>query len=260
MSDLLYHVKRTIIRYDEDPSGATRDVDILGTFTDLAAAKAAANAGLASEGYLKSDFDIYEQKSETPAEEWKRGDGIMVFAKAPAGQQFEVGLDTEVNAAGFKGNEQGEVEGFLHYVLQTTINYNTDRTGASQLTQVEGTFPTRALAFSAALTTLLDDEITRESFAEYDVKEDFVGEWPYGEDCLVHAVGMTGENFLVRVKPQPKAHKRGCKKHELHGGKACAAKHEGEECKHGECKHEQCGECKKGNCKSCVHEGCGCAA
>lgn len=47
MSDLLYHVKRTIIRYDEDPSGATRDVDILGTFTDLAAAKAAANAGLA---------------------------------------------------------------------------------------------------------------------------------------------------------------------------------------------------------------------
>jgi len=39
----------------------------------------------------------------------------MVFAKAPAGQQFEVGLDTEVNAAGFKGNEQGEVEGFLHY-------------------------------------------------------------------------------------------------------------------------------------------------
>merc|ERR1711964_886503 len=81
------------------------------------------------------------------------------------------------------------------------------------------------------------------------------GEWPYGEDCLVHAVGMTGENFLVRVKPQPKAHKRGCKKHELHGGKGCAAKHEGEECKHGECKHEQCGECKKGNCKNCVHEG-----
>lgn len=39
----------------------------------------------------------------------------MVFAKAPAGQQFEVGLDTEVNAAGLKGNEQGEVEGFLHY-------------------------------------------------------------------------------------------------------------------------------------------------
>jgi hypothetical protein len=47
MSELLYHVKRTIIRYDEDPSGATRDIDILGTFTDLVAAKAAANAGLA---------------------------------------------------------------------------------------------------------------------------------------------------------------------------------------------------------------------
>ena len=53
MSDLLYHVKRTIIRYDEDPSGATRDVDILGTFTDLAAAKAAANAGLAVSNHIQ---------------------------------------------------------------------------------------------------------------------------------------------------------------------------------------------------------------
>ncbi|PVH69431.1 hypothetical protein DL98DRAFT_564451 [Cadophora sp. DSE1049] len=208
MSDLLYHVIRTIIRFDEDPSGATRDVDILGTFTDLAAAKAAANAGLASEGYLKSYFELYEQKSEIPAaEEWKRGDGVLVFAKAPAGQQFEVGLETEVNAAGFKGNAQGEVEGFLHYVLQTTINYNTDRTGSSQLTQVEGTFPTRGLAFTAALTTLLDDEVTKDSFAEYDVKADFVGEWPYGEDCLVHAVGQTGENLVVRVKAQPHSHR-----------------------------------------------------
>ncbi|KAH9215178.1 hypothetical protein DL95DRAFT_364853 [Leptodontidium sp. 2 PMI_412] len=215
MSNLLYHVIRTIIRFDEDSSGATRDVDILGTFTDLAAAKAAANVGLASEGYVKSDFELYEQKSELPAgEEWKRGDGVLVFAKAPAGQQFEVGLETEVNAAGFKGNTQGEVEGFLHYVLQTTINYNADRTGSSQLTQVEGTFPTRALAFTAALTTLLDDEVTKDSFAEYDVKADFVGEWPYGEDCLVHAVGQTGENFVVRVKAQPhshKGHKKACK-------------------------------------------------
>ncbi|PVH76143.1 hypothetical protein DL98DRAFT_465507 [Cadophora sp. DSE1049] len=218
MSDLLYHVKRTIIRYDEDPSGATRDVDILGTFTDLAAAKAAANAGL-SVSYLKTDFDVYEQKSETPAEEWKRGDGVMVFAKAPAGQQFEVGLDTEVNATGFKGNEQGEVEGFLHYVLQTTINYNIDRTGSSQLTQVEGTFPTRALAFAAALTTLLDDEVTRESFAEYDVKDDFVGDWPYGDECLVHAVGMTGENFVVRVKGQLGAHREHRCKGKKEGGK-----------------------------------------
>lgn len=47
MSELLYHVKRTIISFDEDASGATRTVDILGTFTDLTAAKAAANAGLA---------------------------------------------------------------------------------------------------------------------------------------------------------------------------------------------------------------------
>lgn len=39
----------------------------------------------------------------------------MVFAKAPAGQVFEVSVDTEVNESGFEGNAEGEVEGVLHY-------------------------------------------------------------------------------------------------------------------------------------------------
>lgn len=91
-------------------------------------------------------------------------------------------------------------------VLQTTINYNADRTGSSQTTSIQSTHLTRASAFTAALTTLLDteDKVQKSDFAEYDVKEDFVGEWPYGDECLVHAVGQTGENFLVGVKAQLK--------------------------------------------------------
>ncbi|KAH7397571.1 hypothetical protein BKA64DRAFT_708257 [Cadophora sp. MPI-SDFR-AT-0126] len=224
MSDLLYHIKRTIIRYDKDSSGATRDVDILGTFTDLAAAKDAADVALASEGYLPADFDIYDQKSKFPFEEWKHDDGVMVYAKAPTGPVFEVGLDTEINKGGFKGSKKGEVE-----VLQTTINYNIDRTGASQFTLVEGTFPTKTLAAAAALTTLLDDEITEESFAEFDVKDNFKGEWPYGEDCLVRAVGPTGENYFVRVKePLRKGHR--CKNGKCGCGDKAGCKQEGCKC------------------------------
>lgn len=62
--EFLYHVKRTITEYDEDKSGATRIVDILGTFTQLPAAKQAAYSALASEGYLRDDFEKYEVKSE----------------------------------------------------------------------------------------------------------------------------------------------------------------------------------------------------
>jgi len=115
VSDTLFHVKRTITDYHEDKSGATRMTDVLGTFTDLAAAKAAAHSALASEGYLKDDFELYEAKVETDPEEWKHGDGVLVFAKAPAGQEFEVRLDTKPNVFGLKGNEAGEVEGHLHY-------------------------------------------------------------------------------------------------------------------------------------------------
>jgi len=113
--DTLYHVKRTITDFHSDPSGATRTTDILGTFTNLIAAKNAARSALASEGYLKDDFEVYEQKDEDGEGEWKHEDGVLIWAKAPKGQEFEVRLDTKPNLGQFKGNEHGEVEGVLHY-------------------------------------------------------------------------------------------------------------------------------------------------
>lgn len=115
VNEELYHVKRTITDYAEDKSGATRTTDILGTFTDLTAAKAAANSALASEGYLRDDFAKFELKTEIKPGEWKHEDGVVAYALAPAGQEFEVRLDTKDNDEKLKGNESGEVEGHLHY-------------------------------------------------------------------------------------------------------------------------------------------------
>jgi hypothetical protein len=237
-SELLFHVKRTITDFHEDKSGATRTTDILGTYTDLKVAKAAARSALASEGYIGDDFDVCEINEG--AEGWKYGDGVFAFAKAPAGQEFEVRLDTKPNVNHLKGNESGEVEGVLHYVLQTTIFYNNDRIGGIQTTEVEGTYPTRAAAFEAAKKALLDDEVTKESFAEYDEKEEFKGEWPYGDQVLVHAVSETGENYTIAVKAQPHQHGHHACNH--HGGSKCTCS----------CKHTE-GGCKT---KACKHEGC----
>lgn len=129
-------------------------------------------------------------------------------------------------------------------VLQTTIDYNNDRIGGIQSTEVEGTYATRKEAFAAATTALLDDEVKKEDFAEYDTKDEFEGEWPYGDECLVHAVGQTGENFKVLVKAQPHSHKLHACKH--HGGKKCECK-----CEHGETT------CKA---KQCKHDDCECSA
>ncbi|KAI9046619.1 hypothetical protein LZ554_009362 [Drepanopeziza brunnea f. sp. 'monogermtubi'] len=216
MSDLLYHVKRTITNFADDKSGATRVVDVLGTFTDLAAAKLAANAGLASEGYVKDDFEVYEQKSETALEQWKHADGVTIFARAPAGQEFEVCLDTKPNT-GFKGNVDGEVEGHLHYVLQTTIDYNNDRIGGIQTTEVEGTYPTRAQAFEAAKTILLDNEVKKADFARTSSR----------------ASGPTATSAWST----PSLH--ACKHHE--GKKCeCECQHGDAACKAKQCKHDDC--------------------
>lgn len=111
--ELLYHVKRTIIDLAQDKSGATQITDVLSTFTDLAAAKAAARSALLSSGYLRDDFEQYHENDGN--KEWKHGDGVMVFAKAPAGQEFKVGVDTTHNDFHFKGNSSHEVEDHPHY-------------------------------------------------------------------------------------------------------------------------------------------------
>lgn len=202
--DLLYHVKCEVIDFHKDQSGATRTTELFGTFNSLPTAKAAGYSCLKSWGYQPSDFDIYEENRHP--EDWKHGDGVIVYAKAPAGQEFNVRLDTKPNLIGLKGNKEGVVEEKLYYVLQTTIYYNLDRTGAKQATEVEGVYLSREEANKAATKVLLDDKdgLTRDEFAEYDVKnkED---DWPFGEDVIVHAVWPTGENYLVEVKVLPTA-------------------------------------------------------
>jgi len=212
--ELLYHVKRTITDFAHDKSGATQATDIFGTFTKLAAAKTAACSALPSDGYKKDDFVKYEENDGT--KEWKHGDAAIVFAKAPAGQDFLVRIETTYNPLHFKGNDSGEVEGHLHYVLQTTIFYNNDSTGGVQSTEIEGTYPTRKAAREAAKVALLKEGVKKESFAEYDEQDAERDEWPYGDDVLVHAVAETGENFRISVKAQPHSHQHHEGKHHGH--------------------------------------------
>jgi len=214
--DFLFHVVLEVIDYHKDPSGATRYTDVLRTFTKLTPAKEAARSSIKELGYLPDEFATYEEK--TDPENWKHGDGVYAFAKAPNDVEFRVRVDTKPNVTTqnhrFKGNKEGEVEGHLHYVLQTIIDYNTDRTGAVQTTEIEGTYMIRKEAYEAAYKVLLDETegITKESYEKYEERnlEDDV-DWPYGEDVFVHAITKNGENYVVRVKVQPKSHQ----KHEL---------------------------------------------
>ncbi|KNB06455.1 hypothetical protein FOXG_07158 [Fusarium oxysporum f. sp. lycopersici 4287] len=77
--------------------------------------------------------------------------------------------------------------------MQTTIDYNKDRTGCVQETQIEGTFIHRADAYAAA---------------HYDTPEKMAGEWPFGEEVVAHAVAETGQNTIVEVKTVAGAHQK----------------------------------------------------
>jgi len=125
-----------------------------------------------------------------------------------------VSLDTKPNTEQLAEDATKHVpmlpKGFdhLHYVLQTKVDYNQDKSGAYQTTEIEGCYVKRADALKAAKNALAD--MDREGFSQYDERDNTEekGQWPFGEDVLVHAVAETGENYSVCVRTVPGAHKR----------------------------------------------------
>ena len=215
----LYHTTLTVIDYHEDTSGSTRKVFVLGTHTRLDKAKEFASTALHELRYEKEDFAQYVERK--PGTEWAHGDGVLVFAKAEAGQEFLVSIDTKGNTEELPEGENGQLQlpkgaDHLHYVMHTRVDYNRDRSGTYQATEIEGCYVKRANAFSAARNALIGGVLRREDFAQYDERRDFTdseGSWPFGEDVLVHAIAPTGENYTVAVRTVPGAHKQHSKKH-----------------------------------------------
>jgi hypothetical protein len=209
-SDLLYHTTLTVIDYHEDPSGAKHSAYVLATHASIEAAKTFAREALHLLKYEPDDFEEYSVYSSS--HEWKHGDGVVVYARAPAGQVFQIGVRTTPNNESLLANPDGTVvlpkgADLLHYVVQTTIDYNKDRTGCAQEVDIQGSYVLRADALAAAKACL-----AQENFTEYDSRDEFKNEWPFGEDVVVHAVSETGQNYTVAVTTVPGAHKRHSKK------------------------------------------------
>lgn len=198
-SENFYHIMGTMIDYHRDPTGALQNRRICGTYTDLNSAKAAASHALLDQGYEEAWFTNFDVK--TRQQDWAHGDGTIVYARAPAGEVFTVTIQTAPNSFAFAGDAENKVTGELYHVLQTTIHYDKDRSGAVQDAEILGSFETYPAAKQMALTCLLDEDVTKESFAEYDenVGQD---DWPFDSDVMVHAVGETGENVVIAVVEQ----------------------------------------------------------
>ncbi|KAJ9635078.1 hypothetical protein H2201_007678 [Coniosporium apollinis] len=196
VSEYLYHVVRTMIDYHHDPSGASQEITVNGTYTDLSAAKTAAKTALFDDGYEEEWFTTFDIKGDP--EEWTHGDGNIVYARAPEGEVFIVGIKTAPNMLEVEDSANHKIESELYHVLQTTIHYSKDRSGGDRETEIPGTFTTYDAAKDFAATCLLDEEVTKDDFEEFD---EFEGQddWPYGSDVVVHAVGVNGDNSIVSV-------------------------------------------------------------
>jgi hypothetical protein len=191
-SENLYVIKRTFT----DPKTPDSKIALPATFTDLKAAKAEAKTILTKEGYETEFFPVYDVNDGHS--QWKHGDGVIVYAEGPESEIIKVEIVTVGNVNGLKADGTGRVQSPLHYVLQTIIHYDEDRSGSKRDSLVEGVYKRKEEAVAYSLKVLLDEDVTKEDFAEYDEYSDS-SDQPFGSDVMVHAVKSNGENILVSV-------------------------------------------------------------
>ncbi|KAL2211385.1 hypothetical protein CC79DRAFT_1363689 [Sarocladium strictum] len=226
--ELIFHTMLLFEDLSKDGSADDRKMYPLDAHADLPTAKAFARDALRTLGYQPSDFEFYHVRGndadavESHMEDPLFTDGILVHARRAGSHDFFVkviptfnieGLPTDPNNRSDLKLPQGT--DCLHYVIQTKINYNADRSGCEQQFDLEGVFVHRRDAYVAAKHCLLGDPFEKEDFVEYDDRDDgfLEGEWPYGEDVVVHAVLPTGENLKVSVSTTLQTQ-------ELHGKKS----------------------------------------
>jgi len=163
-------------------------------------------------GYEREWFtEYYTNPDDFQAHHFKHstvGEGLNVYAKAEDGTTFRVSVATTPNVQGFHADPRDhKLYMTLYHVVQTVVLYNKDDSGEARKTIVEGSFQKYPVARKFASEVLLskEDGITKESFEQYD---EAVGlgerDCGYGENVIVHAVGQTGENFLISVLKEQK--------------------------------------------------------
>lgn len=179
-----------------DPAELGFKISLPATFTDLKAAKVAARGLLEEEGYNTEFFPVYAVKDNVS--NWQYGDGVLVHAEVPGEAEFEVGIDTVQNTIGAKPDSSGRVTTPLFYIVQTMIDYNTDRSGRKRQYVVEGAYAEQKAAREQAIKILLDEDTKKEDFAEYN-EHGTDADWAFGDEVVVHAVDEGGMNILVSV-------------------------------------------------------------
>ncbi|CAG9988122.1 unnamed protein product [Clonostachys byssicola] len=211
--EFLYHTCLTINEHHIQTLADIPRLYVLGSHGTLESAKQFALEALATLGYKEEDFAIYQTRPHD-AEEWDHGNGTIVYAKAPAGQEFLVRIDTKLNIEDLPASvSDGSLylprgTDHLHFIVQTQIKYNADRAVSSE---IQGAYLKRNDAIEAATWCLLGESTDLKSdYAQFEIKKNLEpkADWPFGEDVLIHAVTQTGENYLISLVTPPTSHKK----------------------------------------------------
>jgi hypothetical protein len=203
----LYHVILTMTHLSKNPNNLVETLRVIGTYTKLPDAKAAAHRVLFEAGYERELFDIYKVKSVEACDSFfeRAQPGVLLHAEASDGSNFEVSILTTTWHVFWEDTFRDDkfLPKELYYVIQTNILYDDDEWGLGKTHDIEGLFMSYDEAVEFAKEVLLDPHngITKASYAQYEETNGNDTDCGYGVNVHVHAVQDNGENYLVSVVP-----------------------------------------------------------
>jgi hypothetical protein len=158
-------------------------------------------------GYVKDEFETFQMQPAKMGEFilWPHGDSVVIFAKTVTNELVRVSIDIKPNDENLSAAlDETLILPYgiehLYYIVQIMYNYDTDQFVS---VEIEGAFLKRRDAIFVASTCLIDENVRKQDYAIYDERESLEPSqpWPFGDDCVVHAISKTGGNsYLVEVK------------------------------------------------------------
>ncbi|MCJ1314066.1 hypothetical protein MMC25_007746 [Agyrium rufum] len=199
--DDLYVVIFTIRDPTHDVNGEVEKVRAWGTYRTLKAAKEVARTCLFDAGYERAWFETIKSHPDEFADaEREHNRGLVLLAVAKDKTMFSVSIATTRSLKHLEADEKEKIQGDLYHVLRTNVFYSEDDGGHLRQTISEGIFMTAEEARKCAKGVLrVDGVVPKDSFARYTEVQEGESDTDYDDDVVVYAIGLNGENILVRV-------------------------------------------------------------
>jgi hypothetical protein len=172
---LLFHTILTVTDDQKDAVHPLKTIHPLGTHATFKAAKDLAFKALEKLGYVRDQFDVYQEYYPQNEDVWPYDDGTLVHARLSGVNEFHIGITTTHNPQLLPVRQNNLDMLWLpsdgngpYYVIQTKKDRHAGFYSTGQIIDIKGLFANQADAVALYMSCVLYEEIDSFKYQDSD--------------------------------------------------------------------------------------------